>query len=295
MDDEMPEADNHIQLLQEAVTRAGQQEDPALLCSALTNLGQAYLDIEEAPDALTQFNEALKIANKKMDDKEIRAKLFGFQGLALKMLGNYDMALQSFRKSNGIASNIRHDLLQCDSFLQIGSLQSDMGNQTEAQESYIRAMDIAGKVQDGNRKMRIAGAMADTYHQQRDFKKALEYYGLACDQALALRNRAAECSFLTKMGNVSLSAGEPKTAISQYERALEIASLIKNRGAEINFRQPCFGYPRRERTGYYAFARASVASSAMNHGACSPSATSGGVFSSNQYPWRIVPCACFGR
>ncbi len=234
MEDGVLESDILIQQLQDTVARAGEQGNLELRCSALIKLGQAYLDKKEAPDALTQFNEALKIALKRKEDKELHARLFGYQGLALKMLGNYDMALQAFRKSNGIASNLRHPLLLCDSYLQIGILQAEMGDQMEAIEKLSQAMEIAGKEQDGTRRMRIAGSLADSYHSIKNFDKALEYYGLACSQARNSRASAAECSFLTKMGNVSLAKGELKTAVLQYEQALEIASAIENRGAEIN-------------------------------------------------------------
>ena len=227
------ESDDLIQQLQDSVNKLSQDDNPQQLCVALIKLGQAYLDEKQAPVALTQFEQALKIA-KKLEDKELQARLFGYQGLSLKMLGNYVMALQSFKKSNGIASSLGHTLLRCDSFLQIGILKSEMGTPAEAIEDFTNALEIATQERDGGRKIRIAGSLADTFYSLRNFDKALEYYGLAADQARNLRNLTAECSLITKMGNVSLSAGEPKTAIAQYDRALEIASSIENRGAEIN-------------------------------------------------------------
>jgi tetratricopeptide (TPR) repeat protein len=227
------ESDALIQQLLEVVNLTSQQDDPASKCVALMKLGQAYLDKKEAPDALTQFEEALKIV-KKTKDKEIQSRLLGCKGLALKMLGNYGMALQSFRRSNGIASNLGHDFLLCDSYHQIGMLKSEMGNQADALDDLTQAFEIAARSQDSVRKMRIADALADNFYALKTFDKAREYYSLAFEQARNLGNHAAECSFLTKLANVSLAAGEPTTAIGQYERALDIASAIGNRGAEIN-------------------------------------------------------------
>lgn len=228
-----PESELLIQQLQVALTRADQQDDPAVKCSALMKLGQAYLDKKEAPYALTQFEAALKIV-KKTKDKEMQARLFGYEGLALKMLGNYGMALQAFRKSNGIASNLGHDHLLCDSYYQMGILKSEMANQNGNLDDLNRAFKISTRLQDSTRKMRIAAALADNFYAHKTFDKAHEYYGIAFEQARNLGNLAGECSFLTKMANVSLASGEPKTAIRQYERALDIASAIENRNAEIN-------------------------------------------------------------
>jgi tetratricopeptide (TPR) repeat protein len=227
------ESDMLIQELQDAVTNASQQDDPALKCNALMKLGQAYLERKEAPDALTQFEEALKIV-KITKDKGIQSRLFGYRGLALKMLGNYEMALQSFRKSNGIAASLGHDLLMCDSYHQIGMLRYEMGNQTDALDDLARAFEIAARSHDSTRKMRVADSLADNFYTLKTFDKAREYYGLALEQARNLGNYAAEGSILTKLANTSLAAGEPKTAIEQYERALNIASATGNRVAEIN-------------------------------------------------------------
>ena len=222
-----------IQQLQDAVIKASQQDDPALKCVALMKLGQAYLDENEAPDALTQFEEALKIV-KKTKDKETQSRLLGYRGLALKMLGNYSLALQTFKRSNGIASNHGHDLLTCDSYHQIGILKSEMGNQADAVDDLSRAFEIAARSQDNARIMRIANSLADNFYALKTFDKAREYYHLAFEQAQNLGDHPAKCSYLTKLANVSLAAGEPTIAIEQYERALNIASAIGNRGAEIN-------------------------------------------------------------
>ncbi|MEJ2598638.1 MAG: tetratricopeptide repeat protein [Anaerolineales bacterium] len=232
-ENKIPESDLLIQQLQVALTSANQQDDPAVKCSALMKLGQAYLDKKEAPDALTQFEEALRIV-KKTKDKEMQARLFGYKGLALKMLGNYGMALQAFRKSNGIASNLGHDLLLCDSYYQIGILKSEMANQNGNLDDLTQAFEISTRLQDSARKMRIAAALADNFYAHKTFDKAHEYYGIAFEQARNLGNLEGECSFLTKLANVSLAAGELKTAIRQYERALDVASAIENRNAEIN-------------------------------------------------------------
>jgi tetratricopeptide (TPR) repeat protein len=222
-----------IQELQEDLAKTKQQNDPKATCLALEKLGQAYLDDKEAPDALTQFEEALKIL-KGLDDRETRARLLGEKGLALKLLGNGSLALQAFRESKGIASNLKHDLLLCDSDLQIGMLRFDKGEQTEALEDMTQALEIATRRHDNIRKLRIAGVMADCLQALGQSDKAQDYFSQAYETAQALGDRAAECTLLMKMGNLSLAAGETKTAIERYEHSLEIASDIGNRSAEIN-------------------------------------------------------------
>lgn len=227
------EPDLLIPKLQEALAQASLDNDPALKCSELMKLGQAYLDKKEAPAALTQFEEGLKIAHK-LEDKRFQAQLFGFKGLALKMLGNYSAALQAFRKSNGIATRLKHDPLLCDSSLQIGVLKSIMGNRENALDDLTQAFEIAVRLGDRARELRCADTIADNFYTLQAFDKAREYYHLGLELAVGLGNPEAECSLLTKLANISLAAGESGTAIKEYERALNIASAIESRMAEIN-------------------------------------------------------------
>ena len=58
---------------------------PALV-SLMKNLGQVYLEEGDAPQALSEFNEAIKLVYES-EYKEILAQLLGLRGMALKMLG----------------------------------------------------------------------------------------------------------------------------------------------------------------------------------------------------------------
>lgn len=222
-----------IKATEEALSKEREQGNSVQLLYLLRKLGQLHLDNGDAPQALTQYDEALKLVAQ-TSDKESHAQILGFRGLALKLIGNFSLALQSFRRSNAIAGEISHTALMIDSYIQIALLLSEKGDVTEAISNLSRAMASAQEKNDPARKMRISSLLADNFLRIEAFDKAVDYYVLGTELARELKNQAAETSFLIKIANIFLMEKEIESAIGQYERALKIASAIEDRNSEIN-------------------------------------------------------------
>lgn len=219
--------------IRNSIAAAQENGDSKAVVSLYKKLGQAYMDAGDAPQALTEFNEAIKLVFNG-DEKEAFAQLLGLRGLALKSIGNYSLALQAFRKSHVLALEIKHPALACDALIHAATLHSEMGKVDEAVEALNDALKVATENKDKVRKMRVYGLLGDIFFRQADSQKATENYMLACDVAQDLMNRAAECSFITKLGNVLLMEGKLEAANDKYERALKLASALGDRIAEIN-------------------------------------------------------------
>lgn len=227
------ELDEQILKTQTELEKARAKNDTGQIISSLRTLGQLYLDSGDAPQALTHFNEALKLVAE-TEDHVAHAQILGFRGIALKLIGNFSLALQAFRKSNAVANKAGHASLTCDSFIQIALLRSEMGDVTDAISNLSRAMQVATEQKDQARRMRICGLFGDNFYRLDSFDKAVEYYVLGSEIARGMEKRAAEVSFLTKVANIFLFEREIESAIGQYENALKIASAIEDRNAEIN-------------------------------------------------------------
>jgi tetratricopeptide (TPR) repeat protein len=225
--------DDATEVLKKEVAAAREKNDIKNLLPLLKDLGQAFMEKGDAPQALSEFDEALRIVSKG-EDKEAFAHFLGLRGLALKLLGNYSLAMQAFRKSNKLATEINHFALACDSLIQIAALNSDMGKTEDAIAGLNKALKVAMEQKDKVRRMRIYGLMGDHHLRQSDTAKASEYFRMAYETALDLENRGAECSFITKLGNVLLLEEKAEPAIEKYERALKLASALEDRNAEIN-------------------------------------------------------------
>jgi tetratricopeptide (TPR) repeat protein len=228
-----PDINENYEKLKNAIADARKQGDTKAVVSLLKQLGQAYMQAGDAPQALTEFNEAIKLVSNG-EDNETFAQLLGFRGLALKLIGNYSLAMHAFRKSHTLALEIKHPALSCDSLIHIASLHSEMGKLDEAFTALTDALKVASENRDKVRKMRLYGLLGDNSLKRIEPAKASEYFQMAHELAQDLGNQAAESSFITKLGNVLLLEGNTDRAINQYERALKLASALEDRNAEIN-------------------------------------------------------------
>jgi len=230
--DDVMDVERKIQYLQGLLENARQRNDIVVVRANQKRLGQLYLETGNAPEALTHFEEAIKTLEP--DDHQSLAQFYGYAGLALKLIGNYTLALRAFRKSNTAAVASEKCELICDSHIQLGIVQSEMDHKTEAVSELGRALSLAIESQDLPRKLRILDLLGDNFYALESFDKAVEDYVIAYETAKILGNRPAECTSLIKVANVFLFEREFVAAIGQYERALEIASSLENRNAEIS-------------------------------------------------------------
>lgn len=225
--------ENHEQL-RKSIAEALEKNQTNTAVALLKKLGQAYMEAGDAPQALTEFNEAIKLVSKDENEKESYSQLLGLRGLALKLIGNYSQALQAFRKSYSLALEVNRYALSCDALINTAALHSEMGKPDQALAALNDALEVALQNKDKVRKMRVYGLLGDNFFKQVEPIRAMENYRLAGEAAQGLENRAAECSFITKIGNVLLLEGKSEPAIEQYERALKMASTLGDRNAEIN-------------------------------------------------------------
>jgi tetratricopeptide (TPR) repeat protein len=224
--------DTEIIRLEKVLAQARELNDQAEILEVLVDLGKAHLDAGDAPKALTQFEEALTLAQER-ELTEHEARILGLRGLGFKQIGNYQFALQSFRKSHQLAEKIDQRVLVCDSLTQIGFLQSDLDDNLKAISSLERALGESMQLGDPVRRMRIAGALGNCFYKVESYDKSLEYLKLALETASKLGDNGAKSAYLIAMGNSFLKAEAPEEAIQSFEEALQLSAEIGNRGAEI--------------------------------------------------------------
>ena len=108
-----------IEGLETAVSDARSQSDQIALIDALIQLGQAYLDSGNVPKALTQYEEALSLAQE-IKDELLEARLWGYKGICLMRLGNSHFAQIALYKSHNMAKALDHTPLVVDAQTQLG-------------------------------------------------------------------------------------------------------------------------------------------------------------------------------
>ncbi|MGD2155627.1 MAG: tetratricopeptide repeat protein [Anaerolineales bacterium] len=202
------------------------------IIDAYIQLGQAYINSGDTPKGLTQIEEALK-TNREINNTEIEARLLGLKGIALKQIGNYTQASQSFRKSLKIAEEIENTVLQSDALLQTGNLLAEQGKNLEAIAKLDNALILSIQNNDNPRKLFIANLLGNVFLSIESYEKAVENYALALETARVLGDKNAQAASLVHIGQTFLQDGEYYGAIEHFELALNSFDESGNAFIEI--------------------------------------------------------------
>lgn len=230
--DDRPILDVKIHEHERALEFARRENNPAKVVSALREMGQTYLKDGDAPKALTQFEEALEVAEE-IDSTEEQARLWGYKGMALKDIGNFQFAKNAFNKSNQLARQLDHPMLICDSLIRIGMLQVETDEVTKGISKLEQAYAIAVEQKNAPRLVHIAIALGNCFFQLESSAKAMEYYLDALGVARERGDKPAECTILIACGNIQIQGEEFEAAIESFEKALQIGGALDDAGAEI--------------------------------------------------------------
>jgi tetratricopeptide (TPR) repeat protein len=222
-----------IEQLEKMLQQARDRADTPAIIPALANLGKAYLDAGSAPKALTQFEEGIELAEQ-TGDQEAQTRLWGVKGMALEKLGNFHFAQLALLKSHKLAKTIDHKPLIIDTFIQLGSLQAEMGQPTKAISQLEQAYGLALTQSDKVRQMLVASRLGALFLGMEAPEKAAEYFAGALHAAQALKNGRAECLYNLNLGQVYLANAELDLANEHFEEALNLAGVLEDPQAEIN-------------------------------------------------------------
>ena len=224
--------DIQIQQYQKVLDKALETQDDQAIIAAYIELGQAYLEIKDMPKGFTQFDQALKVAEK-AKDQHAETRLLGLAGICLKHLGNYDAAMQSFRKSLRTAKKIEDQRMECDALYQIGALLVDQDESLEAISHLDNALLLSLQIQDHKRKLAITNQMGNIFLTLESVDKAIENYATALDTAQTLGDKEAEAASRIHLGQTFLLDDDYQAAIENFELGLEIADQVDSPTIEM--------------------------------------------------------------
>ncbi|MEZ4633603.1 MAG: tetratricopeptide repeat protein [Caldilineaceae bacterium] len=208
-------------------TRRLVDDAPHTHIDALTALGQAYLETGNTPKALTQFEEALDVAEA-ADDSTAQARLWGFKGMCLLRLGNANFAQRALFRALNLAKETNQTALIIDTLIRIGDLHAKTGQQTKAISRLEQAFGIAMQAGEHNRQMLVAGQLGELFLAMEAHDKAIEYFASAQETAETVDNPRAAAAFQVSIGNALLGEDNGEAAAQQFEAALETADGLED-------------------------------------------------------------------
>lgn len=235
--------DSALQLAHKAYNLAAKQNDIHNQIVALYRMGWVHYKLGDFKQAMNQFNQGENLFEKAGKDSIYLAKVFVYQAMTTRKMGNVNKALEKYGKATVIAFRKKDDVLLSDCVNNICDLLIAQGKYEPALYLLNAVLE---KLDEHNFRSRgmIHQTFGNIYYHQKRFREGLSAYQLSADYLST--NPYAVSKVFTAIGNTYLSLEMNDSALYYYNRAFVIANkkgyvslldAIKQNKGEIFFQQ----------------------------------------------------------
>jgi len=210
-----------LDYLNRALTQAvlgSNDEEQALIRQAT---GIAYKIMGKPEDALTNYQESLKIQRRLGQQRGVAASL-DEMGEVYSSMGKPDQALPNFNEALKIRREIGAKKEVGDTLIDLANLYDNRGDHARALEMFKESLQIQRDAHDERYEALCLSNIGDVYLEQGKQDDALTYF----QQALGLREKLNVpgdiADTVHNLAETNVSLGQYDQALSQYLRAIEL-------------------------------------------------------------------------
>jgi serine/threonine protein kinase/Tfp pilus assembly protein PilF len=221
--------DKALQMYKESLQIQRDSGDESYQALCLNEIGGVYFTNGQYDDALTYFQQALELREKLKVQGEIAETVYNLGETETK-LGQYDQALGHYHRALDLFRNTGDKRNAAIDSYSIGSLFGIQGRYGAALSSKEEAVKAFRELQDRSDMMAeilsgYGGALADAGHSDEAQKTLVEALSLARE----VKAQSTVAQTLNFQGDVAFYQGDPKSARTLYEKALQAATQSKDR------------------------------------------------------------------
>lgn len=188
--------------------------------TAHKDLGDVYMVVGRYEKALTNYKIALNLTE---DDLE-RAELYGNIGGTLRMMGEYDDALEFVDK--GISLTGENDVERCRLLYKKGWMFVRQGEYDEAIRVFDEERKLARRLGEDKERGQALHDLGTVYYHKGEYDEAEKYFL----EAIKFRRETGDVEGLSasfnNLGLVYKNQGDLEKALKHYEKCLKIAEEI---------------------------------------------------------------------
>ena len=209
------------------------EQDPAATIRYAGVFGTGLVQIHRYTEALTPFNEAIKIANAHPEVAYPTIAVYGKID-ALAGLHRYDEALTLANDSLQRLQGTPHDGHKTQVYISRGSISRDRGNWDAAISDYLTALRLADHMHNFRGATDAGGLLAQAYLQRGNLSGALDSINSAIEANtripdelyLVPRNLAIKAEIVDKMGHAKEADGLYRKSIALVDTMIRHASTV---------------------------------------------------------------------
>ncbi|MBS1537976.1 MAG: tetratricopeptide repeat protein [Bacteroidetes bacterium] len=189
--------------------------------TALSSIGNMYIDIADYSAAIETSLQSLKIAEELGNKKRIGGQLCNI-GLCYDRLADLPRALEYYQKALIILREIDYKPFIIRTSANIGNVYKSLGDFKQSLEYGNLALFYAEQIDDKSSIEKQYGNLSNLYNNMGDYTRALEYINKALALAELLQNKHSIAGNLSNLGNLYNNISNNSRALEYQLASLEI-------------------------------------------------------------------------
>jgi tetratricopeptide (TPR) repeat protein/CHAT domain-containing protein len=195
------------------------------VATSLKGIGNVHRVRGEYPAALDSYYQALTISEQL---KAQTGQIQGSIGLTRAHQGNYEAALQSYRKALAEFEKSANKIDAARALSLIGNVYFAQADYEAALGSYRRALSIREETDDKAGQGDILAGMGTTFLRQRNYPEALDSYETALKLFDSLGQKERMTDILTRVAETFIAQGEYTKGLNAAGSAANLAKQLDN-------------------------------------------------------------------
>lgn len=208
-------------LANEAEERARAAHDHNHLSRALMLKGGMQVDLRCHDDALSCFNQALKLA-RFTSNRAMQARILNGIGAVHYNLGNYPQAITVWERSLGLKEELGERESQATTLQNLGIVYTTLGQHERALECYNKSLAINVEFGDQRGVSRAYHNIATYYLDTHQLDAAIEFLNRSLQIKEQLDDRQGVATTYNNLGNANFVLGDYDNALQYYQKSLAI-------------------------------------------------------------------------
>jgi len=224
--------DDALKEFGEASRQADRERDRLGAAASLANIGVIHHEYGEFGSALTYLNEALGIV-RELGNQPLVALCLGNIGNVQHSNGRLADALKSHEDALAISRGINDDLGIVSGLGNTASVRHDSGELEKALELYAEVIEKARQIGDNVGYTIELGSIGSVYYDKGDLDRALRFHE---DSLAGARRVGFRLAMATELGNIGLildKRSAPSQAVPNLVEALSILLSIGASGGQL--------------------------------------------------------------
>ena len=158
----------------------------------------------------------------KISKLKIKSDILYNYGIALYLTGEYQQALEKYKKSMVIKEKLGDQSGIAYTLHLIGMIHQDKGEYQQALKKYLKSMEIEEKLRDQRGIARTLHQIANVYYLKGDYEQALEMYQQSMEIEEKLGDQSGIAKALHNIANVYYLKGDYEQALKKYQKSMKI-------------------------------------------------------------------------